>query len=159
MLLVAAGVIEGKIEDPSQFHEPCSASFASVGSRPASSAGFTTQGVAASITISRTFLRAIRSMADLALARRGPSLCVIIYPDLRIDACCCPRPARFARSAVGFDALPDAARARAARADGRGTGGRPSVAAVDGEPSFKGTRGYRLGRLASRRHEPLLFAR
>ena len=52
---VAAGVIEGKIVTDSRCIVPARASRRMTGSRPVSIAGQTTRGVAASITISRTF--------------------------------------------------------------------------------------------------------
>src|SRR5687768_2766961 len=52
---VAAGVIEGKIDDEDSCMAPRSSSAWNVGRRPVRIAGHTTWGVAASMTMSRTF--------------------------------------------------------------------------------------------------------
>ena len=61
-------------------------------------------------------------------------------------------------SAGRCDAQPDAAAARAARADRRRAVHRPAASAVDRQPAPEDAVGCRLGRLAARRHEPLLHA-
>ena len=64
-----------------------------------------------------------------------------------------PRPPDGARRP---DAQPDAAAARAARADRVGALRRPAAAAVDRQPPSEGAGRRRLGCVAARGHEPLL---
>ena len=68
--VVAAGVIDGKIDTDASCIAPASASRCSTGRRPVWIAGQTTCGVAASMTTSRTF-RLVFLLPDQSSTRLG----------------------------------------------------------------------------------------